>query len=342
MNNIYIVADLHLIYNSPFGVKQNLPNKTKINSRLNDQLNSLKKVVNDTISDPNAILFVFAGDTFDIPNPSKELRRMFFETISPLFHMKKDVIFILGNHEWSNLGKHPFSDISTLHKNYFHVVASRIGTEIKGKKVLFIPYGSLDTIADNDVADLMIGHVPVIGEKMNDHIKAREGLTKAELKKCFKLTRLGHFHTRSEFYIGGLCRRGYSDKNNLCGYEILNIDDLSIKHVEVPDRQFKEIMIDEKNISNLSIDTDKEDIVKIKIKGSKTFVKSLKYSSLWSDLECHKLLFDSAEITDTEKIDETMNIISIEDNIAAYGKDKKAGDKLINFGQRLFKDRNER
>lgn len=337
--NIYLTADLHLIYNSPFGINKNLPDKTKINSRLNDQLKSLAQVVTDATNDPKAQMFVFAGDTFDTPNPGKELRRMFFETIAPLFKHRVEVIFIIGNHEWSSLNKHPFSDITELPKNRFHVISATTGTTVVDKKVLFVPYRkSLDNIANDDVADIMIGHLPIIGEKMNDHVLSKEGVTKAELKKNFKLTRMGHFHTRSEFYIGGLCRRGFSDMNNNPGYEILNLDDLSVKFVPVPDRQFKEIIIDEKSISNLKIDCNKDDIVKIKIKGTKAFAKSIKYNQLWNDLACHKLLFDPAEITDLNKIDETMNIISIEDNIVEYGKSKDAGEKLIDFGQRLFKD----
>ncbi len=335
---IYLVADLHLLFNSPFGINQTFSGG-KINSRLNDQLKSLVTVVNTATNNPDTGLFVLVGDTFDTPNPSKELRRMFFETISPLFYKKIEVIFIIGNHELSNLGKHPFSDISSLHKNYFHVIDKPIATEIKGKKVLFVPY--MKSFNSFDSADLMIGHIPVIGEKMNDHIESKEGVTKTELKKCFKLTRLGHFHSKSEYYIGALCRRGFSDKDITTGYETLDIDDLSIEFIPVLDRQFKEITIDEKNISNLSVDVQKDDVVKVKIKGSKAFAKSIKYNNLWNDLDCHKLLFDSAEITDIGEMDETMNVISIEDNIKEYGKSKEAGEKLTKFGQKLFKNRGE-
>jgi DNA repair exonuclease SbcCD nuclease subunit len=328
------VADLHLIYNDPFGkmVKQG---SESINSRLKDKLDFLKFSVQTAIKNDCAV-FVCNGDMFDTSNPSRNLKSMFFAALYPLFQEGITVIFIMGNHEISKSGKHVFFDFEKIPKNLFFIVDRKFTTTLDDRDVVFLPSGVTEDVIKDIEADICFGHFPIVGEFMNDSHRSKTGINAKVLKNKFKLIRLGHFHKRSEFYTGALAKRSFSEKSYDPCFEIIDTKDLSVVSYPVYDRNLVEVVIDKDN-TELEVVSSTDDIVKVKIKGSKSFIESVKYSRIWDGIPCHKLLPIETEITDSEdKKEKTASIINIEELIPEYAKENEESS-LSKFGLELWK-----
>lgn len=332
---ICCVADLHLIYNDPLGKNIKLRD-FKINSRLWDKLLALEDAVRMALQE-NCELFVCAGDMFDSYNPSRELKRLFFNSLVPLFDREIDVVYIMGNHEVSKSGKHVFYDFEQIPKNNFYIIDKKSTSTMDGITMAFLPHGTdLETVKNTKNADICFGHLAVIGELMNDNQESKSGIPSNELYDRFNIIRLGHFHKRSDFYIGSLVRRSFHEKNYINGFEIIDTDDMTVAHYLISDRDFVEVVIDKDN-TEFEVTSTKEDILKVKVIGTKEFIESVKYSQIWEDIPCHKLLPIETEVVgSTAKKEKTASIVNIDNLIPEYAKENDE-ESLTDFGLDLWR-----
>ncbi len=339
---ICAIADAHLNQNDHLGKLINTEEFGRINSRLYDKVLTLNFSVETAIKE-ECELFVVAGDTFDKSNPSREVRKIFFDTIKPLFDNNIHVLFIIGNHELSQTGKHPLIDIEGIDKNCFYIIDDFRTFDFCGFNIALAPWGTSEAKIREAKSDILYGHLPVVGEYMNNNVKCDKGISREALKGYslgyLNRVRLGHFHKRNDLYIGSLARDSFHEKNYKNGFEILDLLSSSIPNpyfIEVKDRNLIEIKI-ENEIPDLDkIDITKEDIVKFKIKGTRHFVESIKLLPLF-DISAHKVIIDKPEITDVVSTTKKEESVSVEEYIDEYCEEKNQKD-MIGFGKELWKE----
>lgn len=176
-----------------------------------------------------------------------------------------NIYFIVGNHDMFYANNPEISGVS-LFKNYPNVrVFDKPETiNIYDRSCTFSSWG-YNPITECKSSDILFTHAEINVFQLNDAMgMCNSGLNCSKLLKKYDLVYSGHFHKVQEKvyssgrvkYVGNPFQMDYSDENDVKGFDIIDLDDLSVKTIE----NYKSPTFQRINLSDLVSIKDKNDL----------------------------------------------------------------------------------
>ncbi len=313
---LLIIGDIHLKTTEKFG---KFNTKTELNTRTEDKLNMLKKVVN--YAKENSDIVVFVGDVFDTVNISDRLRQLFLSTIRPLLS-NTEVYIILGNHDTNLRDLHNMMSVDALDIDNLIIIKE---PKFLMENILLIPFGYSES-ALNKKADLIISHIefaPYYKSDIHvDDIKA----------KIFN----GHLHDKNEHHTGSFCVCLRGEINKPHGVIDYDVETGEQHFINVVDRKFTKI---DSNVDDLisnyqNYKASDDEIISLKLIDTKNNLDkiSVKYiNNLFKD--AFKVVIDKETLQDEKISIKELQNHNLERSIEEYAKNKE----LSEFGKEITK-----
>jgi DNA repair exonuclease SbcCD nuclease subunit len=151
-----------------------------------------------------------------------------------------NILTITGNHDCYYKDKSDINSISILDGYKNITVFKELKTvNLNDKVFCFCPWGV--SVEEIPPCDVVVGHFEILNFKMNAHKVCDHGVESESLLDKTKLVVTGHFHCRdhrkyknnkSIIYLGSPHELDFGDRDQVKGFTILDIDDLSLELVE--------------------------------------------------------------------------------------------------------------
>lgn len=282
------VADIHFNNNDPYGKTTD----ASVNSRVSDRAEFLAEAVAHAV-EKKVDLFVVLGDIYNTARPVDRIRRLFYETLAPLFEANIPVYVILGNHDMAAFD-HGFnldSFFMGTKESNVQIISEPVVYLIHGIPVAFVPWTRNDFsfMSKISTAEIVFAHVEFIGARMNMQTIGNTGVSADEFSG--KVVRSGHYHLRQELkegigYVGGLARQNFGEAEYSPGYEYgemrkLDFDQglkLTLTWKPVDEREFRVInyKLEEPLIVQAFNPTD---IIRVVIQGTRAKLRAFSMSN---------------------------------------------------------------
>jgi DNA repair exonuclease SbcCD nuclease subunit len=231
---ILLFGDLHLDLYRPYSTT--LPNG--MNSRLAEQEKVIDKVCE--IADENHVdRIIFLGDLFNQLGETlpKVIYDSAYRIVDKLRQHTKSLYLVVGNHDIHrgiNLFQ-PFKSIPEV-----VVVDTVMDLAMENYHVVMVPWGSR---LPHTKADLLLGHLPVIGAKTGLGFALTEGVTVSSFQP-YTLSLLGHIHKRQMMnkvmYLGSVMQNNHGDSGEDKGVYLLK-DSFMMRFIPIESPQFHKI-----------------------------------------------------------------------------------------------------
>lgn len=264
-------------------------------------------------------------------------------TVHNILNIWKDfnIVIIVGNHDAYYKDRSDINSLSILNgKNNITVIDKPTTTEIFGKKLSFLPWGS--TITDLQKSDIMFGHFEIESFKMNSFKVCDHGTKTSDLLNKANLILTGHFHLRDErvypegtiVYVGNPFEMDFGDTGTTKGYYILDIEKqkydffenkISPKHKKITLTELAQIKLTDNsvleglfknNIVKIIIDkkvsSDNIDLLLKKISGFEPFSLGVDYLLYDNNIAVDEQSYDASGVDLQKTIEEFINVLEID------------------------------
>ena len=241
----------------------------------------------------NITTLIHLGDVVDRRkfinhNTADNFKRVFWNKLDEL---GIDTHVIIGNHDtyYKNTNKvNALQNLELNKKCKVYLTAETVTFD--NLPILFIPWicddnqqESISTI-ENSQSTIAMGHLEIKGFEMHNGHMNEHGLEKSMFKR-FEKVMSGHFHKKSDdghiYYLGTQYEMTWSDYNCQKGFHIFDTDTRELTRVENPNKIFKKIIYNDKDINYDTYDITDYD---------KSFIKL--YISNKTDNDMYERLMD--------------------------------------------------
>ena len=147
---------------------------------------------------------------------------------------KFNIVMLVGNHDAYYKDKSDVNSLAILSgRSNITVIEDVTTASLFGKSVTFCPWGT--KLQDMPVSDLIFGHFEISSFNQNVAKICSSGMNASSLLEKAPLIISGHFHLRDErvydkgriLYLGNPYQMDFGDTDNIKGYYILDLADLS-------------------------------------------------------------------------------------------------------------------
>jgi len=209
----------------------------------------------------NITTLIHLGDVVDRRkfinhNTADNFKRVFWNKLDEL---DIDTHVIIGNHDtyYKNTNKvNALQNLELNKKCKVYLTAETVTFD--NLPILFIPWicddnqqESISTI-ENSQSTIAMGHLEIKGFEMHNGHMNEHGLEKSMFKR-FEKVMSGHFHKKSDdghiYYLGTQYEMTWSDYNCQKGFHIFDTDTRELTRVENPNKIFKKIIYNDKDIN---------------------------------------------------------------------------------------------
>jgi predicted phosphodiesterase len=209
----------------------------------------------------NITTLIHLGDVVDRRkfinhNTADNFKRVFWNKLDEL---GIDTHVIIGNHDtyYKNTNKvNALQNLELNKKCKVYLTAETVTFD--NLPILFIPWicddnqqESISTI-ENSQSTITMGHLEIKGFEMHNGHMNEHGLEKSMFKR-FEKVMSGHFHKKSDdghiYYLGTQYEMTWSDYNCQKGFHIFDTDTRELTRVENPNKIFKKIIYNDKDIN---------------------------------------------------------------------------------------------
>jgi DNA repair exonuclease SbcCD nuclease subunit len=209
----------------------------------------------------NITTLIHLGDVVDRRkfinhNTADNFKRVFWNKLDEL---GIDTHVIIGNHDtyYKNTNKvNALQNLELNKKCKVYLTAETVTFD--NLPILFIPWicddnqqESISTI-ENSQSTIAMGHLEIKGFEMHNGHMNEHGLEKSMFKR-FEKVMSGHFHKKSDdghiYYLGTQYEMTWSDYNCQKGFHIFDTDTRELTRVENPNKIFKKIIYNDKDIN---------------------------------------------------------------------------------------------
>jgi len=241
----------------------------------------------------NITTLIHLGDVVDRRkfinhNTADNFKRVFWNKLDEL---DIDTHVIIGNHDtyYKNTNKvNALQNLELNKKCKVYLTAETVTFD--NLPILFIPWicddnqqESISTI-ENSQSTIAMGHLEIKGFEMHNGHMNEHGLEKSMFKR-FEKVMSGHFHKKSDdghiYYLGTQYEMTWSDYNCQKGFHIFDTDTRELTRVENPNKIFKKLIYNDKDINYDTYDITDYD---------KSFIKL--YISNKTDNDMYERLMD--------------------------------------------------
>lgn len=274
-------------------------------------------------------MLIDLGDTFNVPNPTEEVRMVYSKFINDL-GPEIDIVKLGGNHETRDTKIYAFE--SNFREDFFHdnsVVYVKSIYHIDnaydyGCNLVFCNYGHQGGIQQSikpKGKNILFAHLTVNGAKVNDNytLRLNDGVNPKQYFEGYDYVFLGDIHKRqiqgNWRYIGALTKNNFGEAENKDGFSVITLqenDDKNIniteEFIEIPGRDYIKVEMTED--SGLLYTSGIEgSIFKIIVSGSSEWITTIDRQELIKKIEKlkpHRLSFEW-NITDSAKRESISN-----------------------------------
>jgi DNA repair exonuclease SbcCD nuclease subunit len=234
------MAKVALISDTHFGVHGNS------DIFLKSQLKFFKKVFIPYLKENNITRIFHLGDFWDNrSNINIRIKNIIIDLFENELKSFK-ITILVGNHDSYYKNTIDTHSLKFLKKyDNIDVIDDIKLLKIADRKVLLVPWqcdneAFKTRVANNNIfCDVMMGHLPVVGFKLNNKRVNENGLDSEILFNNYKLVFSGHFHTRSNLertdrkieYIGNPYQLTFADEGDDRGFCILDMDTLDYEYI---------------------------------------------------------------------------------------------------------------
>ena len=209
----------------------------------------------------NITTLIHLGDVVDRRkfinhNTADNFKRVFWNRLDEL---DIDTHVIIGNHDtyYKNTNKvNALQNLELNKKCKVYLTAETVTFD--NLPILFIPWicddnqqESISTI-ENSQSTIAMGHLEIKGFEMHNGHMNEHGLEKSMFKR-FEKVMSGHFHKKSDdghvYYLGTQYEMTWSDYNCPKGFHIFDTDTRELTRVENPNKIFKKLIYNDKDIN---------------------------------------------------------------------------------------------
>jgi hypothetical protein len=209
----------------------------------------------------NITTLIHLGDVVDRRkfinhNTADNFKRVFWNKLDEL---GIDTHVIIGNHDTYYKNTNVVNALQNLELNKkCKVYLTAETVTFDNLPILFIPWicddnqqESISTI-ENSQSTIAMGHLEIKGFEMHNGHMNEHGLEKSMFKR-FEKVMSGHFHKKSDdghiYYLGTQYEMTWSDYNCQKGFHIFDTDTRELTRVENPNKIFKKIIYNDKDIN---------------------------------------------------------------------------------------------
>jgi len=268
-------------------------------------------------------------------------------TVHNILNIWKDfnIVIIVGNHDAYYKDRSDINSLSILNgKHNITVIDKPVSTNIHGKKLTFLPWGS--NINDLQKCDIMFGHFEIESFKMNSFKVCDHGTKTSDLLDRAGLILTGHFHHRDErvynngtiIYVGNPYEMDFGDTGTTKGYYILDIENvkyeffensMSPKHKKITLTELSQTKLTDNNvlqsmftnnIVKILIDkkasSDNIDLLLKKISAFNPFSLGVDYLFYDNTIAIDDQNYDATGVDLQKTIEEFVNVLDIDDKKA--------------------------
>lgn len=257
-DKILITSDWHIGEHGSFYRKG-------VNLRLWDIIKSLNFILQYTI-DNEIKYIIIGGDIFKTRHPNSNELSIFYKFIKQLRDNNTQCHIVIGNHDYINGNLNVITPLLKLNLDNVFVYDKIGDIQIKGYKILAIPYNKLNEVQEikdkSDNYELIVGHLG-----LHDLLGFENSLTYEDyfFEKSKQLILLGHYHGFTKvkqncYFIGDIVQLTFAEagqKKYFCVYQ----SPKKYEFIEIPTRQLIDIEINDVRGLN-KLDVPKRSIVR--------------------------------------------------------------------------------
>lgn len=357
-------ADLHLKNNELWG---NVDPKTGINFRLQDKLDNLSATIDFAIA-KKVDWFGVLGDVFDGFSPDEVLRQRFHTTcVYPLLQAGIPIFVLIGNHDSRSAAFNLMSEANSIYKE-------KIGYYVISEPYVhegifhFVPSGFehtyIPSIKEKD-KQFLFAHFLLEGAVIGKQNFKVPGIINKALVRGFRHFQLGDVHKYQVFksgnvnglYVGSNSTIDFGEVGERKGFVYCiydtDTDELRTKFIETQDRKFVELTLSESDYEEKITDflnalDNEHSIVKVRINGSRDFIKG----TYWNELKASLKKFTAVtryeisaqqrppiEQQDTVEDNTIISSLStIEDTLKSYAKAAELSADELKVGMNILQE----
>lgn len=329
MSKIAVIGDIHLKSTEKYG--RYIP-KLGLDTRTRDKLSIVDYAVKKSLEEDVSHIF-FAGDIFDSLTPSERLRSMFFRKLKDAISEKK-VYLIIGNHDTNLVSMHTLLTVQEINHHNIVVVDGIEELEIDSRKISICSYGYEDALyqkmnkTQGVYCDILLGHMR-IDPYFRDSI-----LTEEFIERMAHITRNGHYHTAGPLHVGALAVNNRSEIGNDTGFEIIDLDSMSIERYRTPERRFIKIDSSVDGLEKVDVECDKNTIISVKLVDTSANLEKVNIHSVKQFFKgAGKVTVDKEQIlSQKEHVKTTIELhdANVDDDIERYAKSINRTDMIEN------------
>jgi hypothetical protein len=214
------------------------------------------------------------GDTFDRRkytnhNTLYHSRRIYFDKLKDY-----DVHCVIGNHDvaYKNTNDVNTPELFLTHYANIHTYKNATEIEVYDTKILMMPWICPENkdhafkMMENTTAQILLGHLEIIGFEMYPGYVNEEGLETSIFKK-FEFVGSGHLHHRSSrgniHYFGSPYETTWSDFGDPRGFHIFDTATREVEFILNPFKMFHKIFYDDSVKANYDFPIYKNKICKV-------------------------------------------------------------------------------
>ena len=194
-------------------------------------------------------------------NTAHNFKKVFWDRLDD---MGIETHIIIGNHDTYYKNTNEVNALQNLNISENSIVYTHAtDVELDGLKILFIPWICDDNHAEtirtieNSTATISMGHLEISGFEMHNGHMNEQGLEKSMFKR-FEKVMSGHFHKKSDdghiYYLGTQYEMTWSDYMCPKGFHIFDTATRELSRVENPNRMFKKIVYNDKQMNYDDLD----------------------------------------------------------------------------------------
>ena len=194
-------------------------------------------------------------------NTAHNFKKVFWDRLDD---MGIETHIIIGNHDTYYKNTNEVNALQNLNISKNAIVYTHAtDVELDGLKILFIPWICDDNHAEtirtieNSTATISMGHLEISGFEMHNGHMNEQGLEKSMFKR-FEKVMSGHFHKKSDdghiYYLGTQYEMTWSDYMCPKGFHIFDTATRELSRVENPNRMFKKIVYNDKQMNYDDLD----------------------------------------------------------------------------------------
>ena len=194
-------------------------------------------------------------------NTAHNFKKVFWDRLDD---MDIETHIIIGNHDTYYKNTNEVNALQNLNISENSIVYTHAtDVELDGLKILFIPWICDDNHAEmirtieNSTATISMGHLEISGFEMHNGHMNEQGLEKSMFKR-FEKVMSGHFHKKSDdghiYYLGTQYEMTWSDYMCPKGFHIFDTATRELSRVENPNRMFKKIVYNDKQMNYDDLD----------------------------------------------------------------------------------------